>query len=296
MKRGIFLAGVLTLFFPAFLSADSEKPVVQVSPFIIEGLKVEEGRIIETLIYSYISAIGEVYDTSDLANEAFPASVDGQIPEPQEPSFRRERSPIWGEGSSLPDYTFQASVLQERDNRVLILEIGRPRTGELNTLTSIHRTTGELVLKVRSIVESAFSGDPGPVRAAEAERLSEGGISGAWRGDAGIEMVRLNQNGRGTAIFSSGAQMNLRYFIENNCLTVIQSSQNTERFYHPIPYAVARELAAEADPMRWELWLFENGTVLRGIKVATGVRYEGNRILEILPGIAREAEWTKLGR
>jgi hypothetical protein len=274
MKRGILLAGVFTLFFPAFLMADGEKPIVQVSPFIIEGLRFEEGRIIETLIYSYISAIGEVHDSPNLANEASLTSA----------------------GRQIPDYTFSASVIQDQDNRVLIMEIGRPRTGEVNTFTSMHRTTGELALKVRSIVESAFSGEPGPARTAEAERLTETEISGAWRGDAGIEMIRLNQNGRGTAIFSSGAQMNLRYIIENNSLKVIQSSRNTERFYHPVPYPVARELAAEAEPMQWELWLFENGTVLKGIKVMTGVRYEGNRVLEILPGSASEAEWTKLGR
>jgi hypothetical protein len=274
MKKGILLAGVFLLSFPAFLAAEDEKPIVQVSPFIIEGLRSEEGRIIESLIYSYISAIGEVYDPSDLANEAAMASEGGQI----------------------PDYTFSASVIQDRDSRILVLEIGRPRTGEVNTFTSMHRTTGDMVLKVRSIVESAFSGESGPVRTAEAERLTGGGISGTWRGDAGIEMVRLQRDGRGTAIFSSGAQMSLQYSVENNRLTVVQSSQNTERFYHPIPYAVARELAAEADPMRWELWLFENGTVLKGIRVATGVRYEGNKVLEILPGTAREAEWTKLGR
>jgi hypothetical protein len=145
-------------------------------------------------------------------------------------------------------------------------------------------------------VEAAFS-----VEAAEAvkeieavsERLTEADISGTWRGDEGIEMVRLQRGGRGIAIFSSGAQMNLTYSIENNILRVVQSSPNTERYYHPVPYEVARQLAERAEPMRWELLLYENGALLKGIKVATAVLYEGNTILELFPGSYREAEWNK---
>jgi hypothetical protein len=48
--------------------------------------------------------------------------------------------------------------------------------------------------------------------------------------------------------------------------------------------------------MRWEMLLFNNGALLRGIKVSTGVRYEGDRILEVLPHTAGIVEWTKAGR
>jgi hypothetical protein len=108
-----------------------------------------------------------------------------------------------------------------------------------------------------------------------------------------VELVRLQRGGAGIAILSSGAQMALEYTIEDNTLKVTQRSPNTERFYHPLPYGVAKQLAAQAEPMRWELLLYEGGTSLRGIKTATAVRYERDTIIELLPASAREAEWVK---
>jgi hypothetical protein len=87
--------------------------------------------------------------------------------------------------------------------------------------------------------------------------------------------------------------MSLEYTIQENTLTVIQRSPNTERFYHPLPYGVAKQLALQAEPMKWEFLLYERGTALRGIKIATAVRYEQDAIIEVVPGAAREAEWVK---
>jgi hypothetical protein len=109
-------------------------------------------------------------------------------------------------------------------------------------------------------------------------------------------MVRLRRDGRGMAILSSGAQMELSYTIADNTLSIIQNSPNHERHYHPLPYPVARVLAARADPMRWEFLLYDNGTTLRGIHISTTALYEGERVLELIPNSARESEWTRTGR
>jgi hypothetical protein len=146
------------------------------------------------------------------------------------------------------------------------------------------------------MVESVFTGTPAAGPPTGAARLTENGVIGTWRGDTGSELIRLRQRGRGVAFFSSGAQMDLIYTIEDNTLRVSQSSPNTERYYHPVPYAVARRLVTEAEPMRWELLLDEGGNILRGMKIATAVRYEGNTVLELLPGSARDAEWTRSSR
>jgi hypothetical protein len=107
-------------------------------------------------------------------------------------------------------------------------------------------------------------------------------------------MIRLQRDGRGVAVFSSGVQMVLSYVIEHNILRVWQISPNSERFYYPLPYDTARELAAGAEPMAWELSLYSRGTVLGGIKIATGVQLEGNRVVKLLPGgDIREVEWTR---
>jgi hypothetical protein len=266
----IIVTGILFIV-PCGLGAQDAKPVIRIRSFVIEGLGPDEGQIIESLLQSYVNALGVLV----------PAEGDSA-----QASAR---------GGREPDYTLSGRITLEQDNRVLVLEISRPRTNETAQYTSVHRTTGELVLKVRSIVESVFSGpsDPAHLRERPVETLTGGKITGTWKGDAGIEVVHLQPGGRGFAILSSGVRMDLRYSIENNILQVVQSSSNTERFYHPVPYNVARELVRAAEPMRWELALYDNGASLRGVKVATAVRYEGDRVLEFLPSTAREAEWTR---
>jgi hypothetical protein len=282
MRKSALLG--MFLFYSVFLIAGEEKPRVLVEPLAVRGIGDEEARIVQSLILSYVASIGEVL--------IHPGN-------PEEFSLVREEEGyiLNSGGGRPPDFTLSGSITQERDSHVLILVITKNRTGETVYYTSSHKTAGEMALKIRAIVESAFSGGESPLVSEPApEFLNDRNIIGTWRGDAGIEMVRLQRGGRGIAIFSSGAQMNLAYAIENNTLKVVQNSPNTERYYHPVPYEVAKQLAAGAEPMRWELCLYEGGTVLRGIKIATAVRYERNAILELFPGSAREAEWIRTSR
>ena len=154
-------------------------------------------------------------------------------------------------------------------------------------------------MKVRSLVEAAFSsGFTGVSAPGETHRelLTDGKILGTWRGDAGIEIVRIQGGGTAMAILSSGAQMYFVYTIENNTLKLTQTSPNRTRFYHPMPFEVARELITRAEPWRYELFLSDNGAVLRGIKISTGVSYGDGGTVEFIPGSIREAEWTKSTR
>jgi hypothetical protein len=248
---------------------------------VIDGLSAEESRIIETLIYSYINNLGEVFIPPDLD---FPS--DGRI----------------------PDYTFSGKIIQTADGLVLTLEVSGLGTGEKASLTSVYKTTAELALNARSMVEAAFVGKSPPAGNAHpsertGEVLTEGNIIGTWRGEPGITVVRLRRGGRGLAVFSSGAQMNLLYSIENNALNVVQDSPNTEQYYQRqgnpsvrIPYLVARRLSEEAKPMRWELFLYENGTILRGIKTASVIHSDLEKILTVTHGTIQEVEWIRTSR
>jgi len=109
-------------------------------------------------------------------------------------------------------------------------------------------------------------------------------------------MVRFQSGAQATAIFSSGAKMTLSYRVENNTLFVTQASRNAEGYYHPLPQGVARELAARAEPIRWELSLYDNGSSLKGVRIETGARYSGDTLTEIVPGFVKPVEWTKLSR
>jgi hypothetical protein len=282
MKK-YFLIMALPLLFPIFSGAEEIKPLIRFSPFYTKGIGFEEIRFVESLIQSYLSDFGEVInyfgDISDPSNGGFPDS--------------------W---TRTPDYVLTGSIYLERDSRIFTLEIHNTQTGDTVRFTSTHKTSGDMVLKARSLVETAFSssggtgllsGEDGSPWEEEPEILTENAVAGTWRGEPGIEMIRLQQGGRGTAFFSSGARMSLSYIIEDNRLKVKQDSPNTERYYYPLPYGAARQLAAEAEPMTWEFLLYAGGTRLKGFRRSTEARVEENMIVELIPQAVRDAEWIR---
>ena len=289
MKRK-FLPLAAVFFYCILAEAQEAKPVIRFSPLYTQGIGIEETRFIESLIQSYLSNVGEVVNFYD--NSSASPSGNGVFPD------------SW---TKSPDYVVSGSIYLERDNRIFTLEIHNTRTRETSRTTTVHKTSSDLVLKARSIVESVFST---PVQTARAdssdstdgsgterpETVTESSIAGTWRGETGIEMIRLQQGGRGVAIFSSGAQMPLTYTIENNTLKVKQDCPNVERFYYPLPYGVAKQLSAEADPMSWELLLYAGGTQLKGVKISTEAVVDNNTLVELRPGTSRDSEWVRLGQ
>lgn len=266
------------VFFPLLIFSQKSKPLVGIMPFTIQGIPIDEAGLIESLIQSYMGDLGTDVIFLDSA-----VNMDTAY----DPEFFRS-----------PEYILSGSILREGENRILILEFYKQSTDERVLYTSIHKTLSDLALKARSLVVSVFTTRSEPVRTETEppEQLTVNKLAGTWRGDAEIQLIRLRRNSAGTAIFTSGAQMNLTYIIENNTLKVFQDSPNTERFYHPLPYQVARRLRIDAEPMRWEFRLYEKGGLLRGKRIGTGVRYEGEEVLELLPGFEQPAEWTKYGR
>jgi hypothetical protein len=280
MNKGLW-SFLWTLFLPVLLSAQESRPIIRFSPFYTKGITIEETRFIESLIQSYLSDFGDVVNYFD--NALPPAGSNGDLPA------------AW---TRAPDYVFTGSIYLEPEGRVLILEIHNTATRETSRSTSTHRTASELVLKARGLVENIFT--PAGLIAGNAasseeqpESITERDITGTWKGESGIEMIRLTQGGRGVAFFSSGAQMNLTYTIENNTLKVRQNSPNTERYYYPLPYGVAQQLTAEAGPMTWELYLYSGGAHLKGVKTSTEARMENTLLVEILPDTTQDTLWTK---
>ena len=281
---------VAALLFPLIAGAEETKPIIRFSPFFTQGVGIEETRFIESLIQSYLSDVGEVINffsdsapASSISGGVFPDSLN-----------------------KTPDYVISGSIYLEKDNRVFTLEIFDTRKDITTRTTSSHKTASDLVLKARSLVESVFAVPAETVKIAAVqvdsetgespERITENSITGTWRGENGIEMIRLQQGGRGIAFFSSGAQMSLSYKIEDNVLKVTQNSPNMERFYYPLPYMVAKQLSAEAEPMRWELLLYSGGAHLKGVRISTEAKFEGNAIVELLPESKRNSVWVRSAR
>ncbi|MDR3131017.1 MAG: hypothetical protein LBU18_05665 [Treponema sp.] len=298
MIKKVFLTSLLAFRLVSFPAAE-EKYFVLVSPLVIDGLNADEARIIEALIYSYIKNLGEM-----LVRDDFPEWLDIK------PALLEEQT---------PDYIFSGSVTQDADKLVLTLEIYKLGEGERVLFSSAYKSAGDLILNARSVVESAFTGrtpangsgastDAADGRAippdeTESETITEYAVTGAWQGEPELAMIRLRRGGQGIAVFSSGAQMNLLYSIEDNVLKVTQNSHNTEAYYYrqepsrpAIPYLAARRLTGEAKPMRWEFLLYENGTVLRGIKISSVIDYGLETAMKITHGKIQETEWIRTGR
>jgi hypothetical protein len=280
MKKRVIYGCMLFFMVSPAAFPQERKPLIGIMPFTVEGAGSENPQveIILTLLQSYIGEVG---------NNVL---------------FLEENSPIrFAEGENpeeIPEYVIFGTIVFDEEDRILNLEIQKTGSDERRLYTSSHKTYSDLALKARSVVSSAFSFEPGEEvrnRPEPPENLTVNRIAGTWRGDWKIQRVRLERNGTGMAFFSSGALMHLSYFIGDNTLRVSQRSPNTERLYHPLPYPIARQMSAEAEPMHWELRLYGEGTTLKGIRIETGVRYEGDRVLEFLPGIEHPTEWTKYG-
>jgi hypothetical protein len=283
MKRMILSFFLVSAFCFARSGADEFAPVIEFMPFVIEGLGPEEARFISALIQSYATSIGEASRRYDPSAEAT------QAPDASAPAKGTSRK---------PDFILSGSVTVDQNSRILAFQVAKTETGEVIHHTSAHKTTTDLTLKIRSLVEAVFSAGINRAFAGDLppEFMTEGKILGIWRGDSGVEIVRLRRGGTGIAILSSGAQMNLTHRIEGNALRIFQASANTERFYHPLPLNIARTLSAHAEPWQYELFLYEDGAALRGTKTFTDVVYEDERVLELRPGAVRAAEWTKASR
>jgi hypothetical protein len=244
---------LLAAFVPA-----QDRPLVHFLPLAVEE-HTEETQSIENLLRSYIEDLGEL----DAEN---------------------------------PEYIFSGQISSREKLRVLTLDIRNEKSGEIQRYIYTFTTLSELALKSRSLVGSIFTFGaipPEQFLPEQGESISLGKVVGTWRNvGLGIKMMRLERDGTGMALFSSGANMHLEFHIEENTLKIRQTSPNVERFYHPLPLETARHLAENAEPMRWELLLVGQGTTLRGILYYTEAQVDGDTI-KFNMGTPKEAELVR---
>lgn len=274
------------LFIILQAEAQEARPVIGLNTLQTRGIGTEEVRFIESLIQSYVSNAGDVvyyfHDNPGIRNYFGNFLPDGI-------SYSMVKT---------PDYILSGSIVKERSGRVFTLEILNTHTEETSRFSTVHRTSGDLAVKTRAIVENAFRELLTTERnynAETQETITESIITGTWRGEPGIEIIRLQKEGQGVAFFSSGVHMNLSYTIENNVLIVTQTSPNTELYYYPLPQGIARQLSARAAPMRWELLLHSGGSRLKGSKISTEVRVDGNASEEYRYE-TRNSLWVRVSR
>ncbi|MDR3324496.1 MAG: hypothetical protein LBS82_00710 [Spirochaetaceae bacterium] len=243
----------VSLGLTASLGAEAEtREFLRFIPFLMRDVDDDEGNLIEFLIRSYIPAI-----------VGLPIFT-----EPPDDDFH-------------PRYTVSGGVSVENGNHILSVNVEKSGEGTAVRKTAQYKNTGEMALNLRSILEECFYEEPEPPSPEEPLPIGAADIVGVWEGEKGVEMVRFFPEGTAIAYFSSGAIMRLSYAVENKTLNIVQESPNEYRHDPPLPEETAKGLAEVAPPIRWRMFLYQRGRVLRGASFAS------------YPEAAEEAAWTK---
>jgi hypothetical protein len=260
---------LVVLFLSRPLFADERKVIVLLHPLEWENVGVEESSFVESLLYSYISMMNDIEVLLEENEQA------GNV-----------------------DYELFGNLNNDGVNTIITLNVKNMNNGEIISYTSAHKNSSEMVLKLRSIVQTLFheptpssaNNDASPVAA---EVVTLNAVIGLWRSDGGIEMVNFQRDGTTIAFFSSGERMSLKFTIEDNVLKIIQNSPNRERYYQGQPYDIVRELTQKAQPLYFELQLFDNGLTLRGKRIETTATTGPNGEIQLTHNTEHTTEWKR---
>jgi hypothetical protein len=274
--RRVLASVALMLTALACAAAQDEKAVFKIYPLEAEGASTEDARLLEDIMFSYFSD-----------------QKDADILPPDSADAEPELSPV-------PDYFVKSSLRPDENGYVFEIVINDAASHELSRQTARYKSTKDIALNMHTIVNAAFEWQGGLQETSEAPDvcfIDDKNILGLWNGDMGIKMVRILPNGKGFAFFTSGVNMMLSYTIENNTLIVRQTSPNNENFYYPLPPPIAKVLAKEADPMRWEFMLYENENLLKGERIGTTAESESyEKTVVIRHNTVQKSEWNRMTR
>jgi hypothetical protein len=267
MKR--FFIRLAFLLLALSLPAEEGKTTVLARPLERENIGIDDASFIESLLYSYLAAMSDI--TVLLEEDA----ADGR--------------PV--------DYELFGSLSRDEQNDRITLHLKRRKTNDIVSHTSAHKNNADMALKLRSIVQTLFrepaAGGANGAAPVGPEEMTPDAVAGLWRADNGIELVNFQRDGTGIAFFSSGERMSLKFTIEDNVLKVIQNSPNRERYYQGLPYELVRELTLTAQPLYFELQLFDNGAALRGKRIETTAAQEAGKKIRLSHNTERETEWKR---
>ncbi|MDX9958902.1 MAG: hypothetical protein RBT68_10725 [Spirochaetia bacterium] len=158
------------------------------------------------------------------------------------------------------------------------------------------------VLRTGQAEQAGTSIDPAPASAkpddgafVKAPTLSQ--VAGTWRGDRGLETVRLFPNGSGMAVLSGGGTMRLRVLVDGDSVVIAQDQANDAAMYRSanITFDIARKIASQARPMKWIFNLWSDGQKLEGMKESILVSGTSTAIT-VNNDYVREASWTRISR
>jgi hypothetical protein len=301
MKRSFLVLALLaTTGFYAF--CQQRHAVLRVNPFTASGVGTSEAAMLERLIVSFITELKQFRIVDAQGQEMALSETESAL------SLGASTS------ASLPltaDYIVTGALGRIGEVFIVTLENTKVSSGEKISVSDTASSISDLVLRSKELTLSLFgrasAAKPAAGAAAVAssvqaieparEKPQASDLVGMWRGDKGLETVRLFPNGTGLAVLSGGGTIKLKMTINGDAIELVQDQPNNVSMYRAgsVTLEMARKIAGEARPMRWIFRLSENGQRLFGIKESVSISGSGSS-MQIDNTYVRDASWARLAR
>jgi hypothetical protein len=301
-STAITLLAALLAFSP--LSAQEKRTqTVKLVGASAESIQESELDTLERIIASYVVEMDgfTVVDSSGarIAESEADLSLD---PSPI--------APVGSQTPAAPDFTLELKIQKTGKNFSFTLENANSATGEKKSASDTFPSVNDIVLKARSLTRRVFGRDDLSHSAsgkfavpAEGARFPESlellgieAVAGVWKGDKGLDTVRVSKDGRASAILSSGVSMRLKLSVVAGRVIVEQDQPSLASFFASPNFSgdAAREIASKARPMRWIFRISQDGGSLTGTKESVAVQRGSDGVLKIDNDYTREAVWTRI--
>ncbi len=301
MKRSFLMLALLVMLGMNVFS-QSRQAVLRINPFTASGIVESEVSMLERLIVSYIAELRQF------------RIIDAKG---QEMALTETESALklgTTTAAALPmtaDYIVSGALGKIGDVFIITLENTKVSSGEKISVSDTSLSISEIVKRSKDLTMSLFGKTPslkpvqGSISASVPTAINEpvrekpmaADLVGTWRGDKGLETVRIFANGSGLAVLSGGGTLKLKIAVTDDTIEVMQDQPNTPSMFRTgtVTLDMARKLTEEARPMRWVFKLTENGQRLLGIKESVSISGSG-QAMQIDNTYTRDSSWAKVAR
>jgi hypothetical protein len=119
-------------------------------------------------------------------------------------------------------------------------------------------------------------------------------IAGSWKGDNGLESIRIDRDGTGLGHMGDWNLILLSVYIENGRIIIKQDEPNSPKLYmNNFPYSLAVKIAEIARPIQWTFILSQDKNTLRGIEESTSFHIDQGEILSWDDTHTRPVTWLR---
>lgn len=322
MPRIIRNVALLMTIFTLAVSAQSRQGIVRISPFTGSGIPASELATLERLVASHVAELRLFKVIDDAGREMALGETELAL------SLGYQSTPLV---PLAADFILSGHLGRIGDFFIFTLENTRVSSGEKISVSDTGFSINDVVLRTRTLTRNLF-GKADEVASNQPSGVAKGssqpptakptGIitsdspamsilpgnsyvqtptltqaAGTWRGDRGLETIRLFPNGTGMAVLSGGGNMKLRVSLDGDAVVIAQDQANNAAMYRSsnIGFDMATRIASLARPMKWIFRLTVDGQILEGMKESILVSGTSTS-LTVDNNYVREASWSRISR